>query len=298
MDLFVAIWRPVMDTYLSDGPMINTLKLRAAATTAYAYLRAASARIGSLAPQYIFVAPEYLFIKDANFTLFTRDERDNLFRDLARVSGACPTMLMFPGTVNWEMDITPMANLIPHNTRNRTLGGWNTAPVFFGGARIHTYDKRMNDGNVDRSTNAVFIPGTNTPLFHHGGVNYGIEVCGDYAEGRLAAAAQTPLDVEVMMSATIGHTFSGGNIDKIPVRQGGAFIHCDGSGLATKNGLWVVQTGSGWHGSSEQFSPTPGWRQDPSASRRATTAPGNMNKIGKLLPESAYDALDCYTVSI
>jgi len=60
------------------------------------------------------------------------------------------------------------------------------------------------------------------------------------------------VEVMVLLSGTIGHYFTNSDIAKYPVREGGAFVHCDSSGKDEKNGMWVFNRGKGWHGSSRE----------------------------------------------
>jgi len=78
----------------------------------------------------------------------------------------------------------------------------------------------------------------------------GLEICGDFNEGNLAKAtgAQT-LDFEFMMSGSNYHMFGKADMNKIPVRNGGYFLHVDQAPKKAPfyNGVWCVSRGSGWH---------------------------------------------------
>ena len=131
----------------------------------------------------------------------------------------------------------------------RVFDGINVAPVLYKGKVQFEYEKKFNDGSCgDNTKDVVFRAGNDEQTFKLEGVRFGIEVCGDFEESRLAAATDKPLDVEIYMSATNPHAFTDDYMARIPVRNGGYLVHCDASGEASKNGVWLINRGGGWHG--------------------------------------------------
>ena len=81
------------------------------------------------------------------------------------------------------------------------------------------------------------------------GLRFGLDICGDLNQGQLQLTlAGQQVDVMVLTAGTMGHDFTDSRLQTVPVRDGGAFVHCDNSGKAEKNGVWVLNRGQGWHG--------------------------------------------------
>ncbi|MGO8818118.1 MAG: hypothetical protein ACLQVG_26025 [Terriglobia bacterium] len=206
-----------------------------------------------------FAVPEYYFTKKIesvdggeHLELYSEQERDGLYGKLLMLSDRFNHTVILPGSVTWRRKAPRPASI---NRQGRQVDiiyeGRSSVPVFYAGRMLGNYDKVMNDGTIDRSTDDTqFVRGTESPLFEVRNLKCGLEICGDFNEKNLAkAAAAQSLDFEFMMSATNYHRFQA-DMDGIPVRNGGYFLHIDQAPNKAKfyNGVWCVNRGSGSHG--------------------------------------------------
>lgn len=266
-DLFATVWQVPTLSRMSEGLATKKLNFTAAVDLAYNAMRAARARMSAKNPVYLFVAPEYYWVKGANLAHFNATEKDDVFDYLRQLSTARDNLVIVPGTVQWSV---PKGDYGGNTAKQSVLNlaatknvAFNTTPVYLNGERVLTYFKKFNDGFVEggsysRTTEAAYGagPADQAQTFDAHGLRFGVEVCGDFNDGKLnLSLAGEKVDVMVLTAATMGHDFAGG-LSKVPVRHGGAFVHCDARDTGDargmdKNGLWVVTPGSGWHGSPD-----------------------------------------------
>jgi hypothetical protein len=207
-----------------------------------------------------FAVPEYYFLKkyeqrgrEVEVELYSESEMNDLVGRMISLSDQYSRVVILPGTMSWRrpigrtVQVRRMGKDVPV-----TYDGISTAPAFYGGNQVASYDKKMNDGTIDQFVKDTrYVPGQTSPLFEVAGLKCGIEICGDFNEGNLAkATGPQTLDFEFMMSGTNYHMFGTSDMDKIPVRNGGYFLHVDQAPKKAKlyNGVWCVSRGSGWHG--------------------------------------------------
>ena len=206
-----------------------------------------------------FAVPEYFFLKryeerglERVVELYDMNELNKLVGRMITLSDQFNHIVILPGTISWRR---PLGSTVTTTRKGKTINikyeGFSTAPAFYAGKQLAAYDKKMNDGTIDGSVAETrFTPGQESPLFDVGRTKCGLEICGDFNEGNLAKAtgAQT-LDFEFMMSGTNYHHFGKADMDKIPVRNGGYFLHVDQAPNKAPlyNGVWCVSRGSGWH---------------------------------------------------
>jgi hypothetical protein len=245
--VFAAVFHPKWSQYEQLDHSSRMLRMRSAIAQAYTAMSGAAARMTELNAFYIFVAPEYWFTKAVGgnpkkYTLHSEDEKNEICNTLRKLSGEHKRYLLAPGTIVWRRPRSGLPD-------TRTHEGWNTAPIFYEGKLKHEYDKIYDDGVFrDLTDDVVFRSGTKTQLFAVEKWNFGIEVCGDFNDGNLSKeAAPRSLDFELMLSGTNFHQFNEQNIGKVPVKDGGYFIHADTTNMLY-NGAWCVQRGSGAHG--------------------------------------------------
>jgi predicted amidohydrolase len=206
-----------------------------------------------------FAVPEYYFTKKLEYgggghhlELYSEEERDELYGKLLMLSDRFNHTVILPGTVTWRRSAP---RPVPARRQGKQVilayEGLSSAPAFYAGHILGNYDKVMNDGTIDGGTDDTrFVSGTASPLFEVGNLKCGFEICGDFNEKNLAKAAPAQsLDFEFMMSATNYHRFQQ-DMEGIPVRNGGYFLHIDQAPAKAKlyNGVWCVNRGSGSHG--------------------------------------------------
>ncbi len=252
-ELFVAIWKVRVPEIHALSLAQKKANLNRALVKAHAYLRAASKRMNAQHPVYLFAAPEYYWIKPG-FKLYDESEKNDIYSWMRSVSNSLNGLIMFPGTVNWQVPKTAPGT--------KAYDGYNSAPAWLDGHLLLDYDKKYNDGEVDKAANGVaeFISGGRggnhtTQDFRAKGMHFGLDVCGDLNAGQLSLTlAQQKVDAMVVISASMAHHFGNSQIGKIPVRDGGAFVQCDSSVPSEsefRNGVWVVNRGKGMHGRDE-----------------------------------------------
>jgi hypothetical protein len=253
-ELYTAIWKIKFSATSSLNMIAKLSKIKVAIMNAYTYLQEASRRMKATNAVYLFAAPEYYWIKDSNYNLYNEQEKQTIYDEMANTSKVLNDFIIVPGTVNWQVRLDEYvgAIAISHNTTDKSFVGFSTAPVFLDGKIILHYYKKFNDKEIDKRLVAVYYPGPGAgkQSFSAKGLTFGLEVCGDINLGQLQMSLQggRPVDVEVLISGTVTHNFTDQDISKIPVRDGGAFVHCDNTGIAEKNGVWVLDRGKGWHG--------------------------------------------------
>jgi hypothetical protein len=252
--VFAAVFHPpTLDNLGTKNASQRLSEMKVAIQQAYGQLTSYAGLAKATNPFYVFVAPEYYFVKaettagvgkDARiaWTLYTETEKKQIFEELRGLSARYKRYLVAPGSLAWFKPAKAPQD-------GRTKDGWNTAPVFYEGKLKHEYDKIFDDGTCSRNTTDVrFQKGNKSQLFTVESLKFGIEVCGDFEHGNLGKEARGPsLDFELMLSATNRHGFDENMIAKVPVRDGGYFIHAD-SDKPELCGAWCVQRGSGSHG--------------------------------------------------
>ncbi len=254
--VFAAIFHPpTLDNLKSVPPERRLPEMKVAIQQAYGQLAAYASRMGATNPFFIFLAPEYYFVKNCvatgsgrgageKWTLYTETEKNQIFEELRALSGKYKRFLIAPSTISWcKPAKAPQGNL--------TKDGWNTTPIFYEGKLKHEYDKIFDDGNFSGKTADVrFQQGKKSQLFTVESLKFGIEVCGDFDHGNLGKEARPEsLDFELMLSAPNPHSFDSHQIAKVPVKNGGYFLHADCDEKKSERcGAWCVQRGSGSHG--------------------------------------------------
>ena len=248
-NVFAAVFHPPTLDNLARDATRRLTEMKVAIQQAYGALSTYAGMMQATNPFYIFAAPEYYFVKSSTgpankpvWTLHTPGEKKSIFEELRALSGKYKRYLIAPGTLSWCQ---------PRKTalQGRTYDGWNTAPVFYEGKLKHEYDKIFDDSCFSQYTaDVVFQSGTKSQLFSVESFKFGIEICGDFEHGNLSSEARPEsLDFEIMLSATNRHEFSEESIGKVPVKNGGYFIHSD-SDNSNFCGAWCVQRGAGSHG--------------------------------------------------
>jgi len=210
-------------------------------------------------PLGFFAVPEYYFLKkykmegrNLQVELYSEKERDALLGKLIMLSDQYNHTVILPGSITWRR---PLARPVRATRMGKQVDlafeGISSVPVCYAGNLLASYDKVMNDSTIDgHMDDTRFAPGTASPLFTVGNLKCGIEICGDFNEKNLAkATGAQSLDFEFMMSATNYHRFQD-DMDGIPVRNGGYFLHVDQAPAKAKfyNGVWCVERGKGSYG--------------------------------------------------
>ncbi len=252
-DLYAAIWKVNVSTIHSLTLIEKKARLNRAVVKAYMFLRAASKRMNAAKPVYVFAAPEYYWVKP-QFKLYDPTEKNDIYTWCQSLSRNFNGLIMFPGTVNWQ---------VPKQVAgNKAFDGYNSAPVYQTGQLLLDYDKKYNDGEVDKAPGGVaeFVSGGRggdhaRQDFRAEGLRFGLDVCGDLNAGQLhLTLGGQHVDVMVVISATMAHHFGNSQIHKIAVRDGGAFVQCDSSKPTEsefRNGVWALSRGKGMHGRDE-----------------------------------------------
>lgn len=252
-DLYVAIWKVNVSTIHDLKLIEKKAQLNRAVVKAYMHLRAASKRMNSAKPVYVFAAPEYYWVQ-RQFKLYDSTEKDDIYAWCQSLSSNFNGLIMFPGTVNWQVPKKVVGQ--------KAFDGYNSAPVYQNGKLLLDYDKKYNDGEVDKAPGGVaeFISGGRggdhaRQDFMAEGLRFGLDVCGDLNAGQLhLTLGGQKVDVMVVISATMAHHFGNSQIHKIAVRDGGAFVQCDSSKPTEsefRNGVWALSRGKGMHGRDE-----------------------------------------------
>ena len=251
MNVYTALW-PV-DSFGANANDSLDQKLQTLSDQvdkAYTAVSAAAACLNIPRPLCLFAAPEYYFIKGFNsprdLSIFDEAEKKRIYAGLKAISKAYPRVILVPGTVCWGKPRKTAGG----SKNDRWVDGYNTAPVYYNGSLHHEYDKRWNDANYSSmTTDVLFQPGANSPLFKLEKLKFGIEVCGDFDDGNLAkAAAAESLDIEIYISGYNKHSFDANGMSHIPVRNGGYFIHCEAGGKEDRVGVWLINRGQDRHG--------------------------------------------------
>ncbi|MGO8816798.1 MAG: hypothetical protein ACLQVG_19335 [Terriglobia bacterium] len=251
-NLFAAVWRVTWATSKDLSLVQKGVKLTEAVDEAYEFMRAARARTNVANPVYLFAAPEYYWIKDGLYNLYSKDEKATIYSALRGTSAEYGEVLMFPGTVNWQVPKAEHVGAQPTNIKEKAFVGYNACPVYLDGHLLLDYYKKFNDGELDKRNTAAFGAGPigGAQDFVAKGLRFGLDICGDLNQGQLQLTlGGQQVDVMVLTAGTMSHDFTESRLGTIPVRDGGAFVHCDNTGKAEKNGVWVVTRGQGWHGS-------------------------------------------------
>ena len=249
-NVFAALFfPPTLDQMGTKNAQQKMTEMKTAIERAQGLLATYAATMKANDPLLIFAAPEYYFVKtktvngqNQTWTLYTEDEKKAIVEELRTLSARWKKFLIVPGSIAWFK---------PKNTPvgARTKDGWNSTPLLYQGNVVHEYDKIFNDGGYGQFTTDVqFQKGTKSQLFKVDNLKFGIEVCGDLNDGNLSKeAAAASLDFEIMISATNRHEFDDSGINKVPVRDGGYFIHTD-SDKADYCNVWCLRRGAGSHG--------------------------------------------------
>jgi hypothetical protein len=253
-NVFAAVFHPpTLDNLTSISPERRLPEMKVAIQQAYGQLSAYAAAMRAANPFFIFLAPEYYFVKNCvingtgkaarnTWTLYTEQEKKQIIEELRALSGRYKRYLISPGTIAWFKPARAPQG-------GKTKDGWNTAPILYEGKLKHEYDKIFDDGTCSQFTSDVrFQKGAKSQLFTVESLKFGIEVCGDFNEGNLGKEARAEsLDLELMLSATNSHAFDESKIARVPVKNGGYFLHAD-SDKPDFCGAWCLNRGSGSHG--------------------------------------------------
>jgi hypothetical protein len=258
-----------------------------------------------------FAVPEYFFLKsyrqvrskDPEVELYSEMEYNALLAMLVSLSDQHHRIVILPGTISWCRKRDSVLNTTRQDQPVQIrYDGFSSTPVCFCGNLIHTYNKVMNDGMIDKgAAETQFVPGTASPLFQVRRLLCGLEICGDFEQKNLAkATGPQSLDFEFMMSATNPHDFSKGAtvgkgaIDGIPVKNGGYFVHVDQKPekAALYNGVWCVSRGTGWHSIDKSGIPKEG-REDPDLYDPWTLREVKQDKGGSERSVGTVVALEC-----
>ena len=172
--------------------------------------------------QSVFTAPEWLFkgVEGANLS---ESEMKSVVRELTRMSGDYPGMLIFPGTILWTR---PNPTVFDGPNQHQSDLVFNTAPVVKDGQLVHM-NYKMNDGGdiviagrLEPNREQIFVNsnddkysecvnqakedlkpggslrewekeltpngevGPNNHHFEVGGVRYGLDVCADHGQAK------------------------------------------------------------------------------------------------------------------
>jgi hypothetical protein len=218
-------------------------------TAAYAWLQAQAMANGHAGNAlYIYMGPEYLLQQSYAMRTVTEDEKSQIVNHIAAVSNACPGMLIMPGTLPWRKK-----KGFQRAFMRQAADAFNTAFIFWNGAMVHRHDKNEDVGELQASDlakttkyggtrpRARFVHGAHTGRFQCNALNFGIEICGDHGAGTLVAGGQ--VDIHLLTSATVGHSFNALGIVKVAARDGGIFAHCNdmsGRGGTPFHGAWEI----------------------------------------------------------
>ncbi len=85
-NLFAAVWRVTWATSKDLSLVQKGVKLTEAVDEAYEFMRAARARTNVANPVYLFAAPEYYWIKDGLYNLYSKDEKATIYSALRGTS--------------------------------------------------------------------------------------------------------------------------------------------------------------------------------------------------------------------
>jgi hypothetical protein len=304
-DLLVAVWRVQWTEFSTLSLDMRRARFRAVVNSAWLFLDDAAEAMAAVNPLYLFVAPEYYWLRDQHFEPYTADEKDTIEREIAAVSGDSPGMVIIPGSINFKVD----AGLLSPFLGGRTYAASSYVPVYCDGHRIHQYDKRFDDGNFTGHTaDSRFVPGWKSGAFTHAGVKFGVDVCGDWGQGRLAGDVGSNLvDVHVVCSATHVNLFD--HLEKLAVRDGGYFVHADADDHPgpdqQKNGVWAVARGKGLHYGDQgrslrdtiksRATPMNVMAQKALADTVSWQGGGNVTKLATLRGQPAARDLLCYS---
>lgn len=201
----------------------------------------------------VFAAPEYLFARNASEHFITEEHKDQLVKELIKLSADFPHVVLFPGTIAWKK-----AAVSPEDTRypllsargqkarlQRAKGGTavysardakafqraqdsddlyylarNTCYVMHRGEIVLKYHKRDNGGETNRETDGedvFFVHGARDGVFQAAGLSFGLKIC---AEVRTALTEL--VDVQVVISASSPLTPG-----DMQLRPGGYCCHAD-----------------------------------------------------------------------
>jgi hypothetical protein len=239
-------------------------------------IRLARSQVGSSKALPLFIAPEWYFSRSERNYL--PSELGQIFGKLLTLSKQVPEMLLIPGSIAWSLpfnlDTTPpppkkksWSPFRSKKTPEPQISGpvdlemnpvkkdgevvYNTVLVAHGGDIVHIYHKRVEGGEIkekDRGKKFGFqfaIPGfgtmdkfSNTGIFNHEGVRFGLEVCADHKQGTLLnkdlglpenpsieGVNQAGVDVQIIVAC--GSAIANG---RVATQVGGHVILVDSSG--------------------------------------------------------------------
>jgi hypothetical protein len=205
MPPFIAFWNPTVVNGWEATRFRDRLNaLDVAVTTARA---ARTLRVGALA-EWLFLAPEYTFAGvDRNRPKAAEHvgaaDLVDLLRELTRISGADPTLLLAPGTIaHQERAVAGIS------------GAKNTSYAFRNGMLVWSFSKRLPVGEVTVqeavARRLVFHPGLGYGKATVNAVTYGAEICRDASHG---GTLPGNVQRQVVIGAGVAHYPGNGNPD-------------------------------------------------------------------------------------
>src|SRR5690606_1006309 len=125
---------------------------------------------------------------------------------------------------------------------------------FYGKKGMHEYYHYHKATDVMESlrddSDTEYRTGASIGLFPNEDLLFGIEICGDNAHQTLMrTVGAMRVDVQLLISQGMDHNFGTGSLNRYPVKDGGYFVHCDGTEeYDAANGVWQITPGRGTHG--------------------------------------------------
>ena len=177
----------------------------------------------------VVVAPEYFYSpieeigqvhKQDGPVAITRKKKHEIYDDLIKISKQNNGVIIVAGSIYYKKG------------KGGKSKGLNVCPVLYNGEIIHKYYKKMDDGALNKDlVDATFSHKDSDPVFRIGGVNFGIEICGDHNQGVnnlkswLAVNNKPPVAIQILISD--------GNFPqpaRMVAKPNGYFVHCDLNG--------------------------------------------------------------------
>lgn len=184
------------------------------------------------------VAPEYFYspigqigqhvLQDGPLAV-SRTEKHDIYDELKKISARNNGVVIVAGSIYYKKGEGAKAK------------GLNVCPILYNGKIIHKYYKKFDDGALNKAeANPTYSHKDSDPIFNIGGVDFGIEICGDHNTGNnnlrswLAANGNPPVSVQILISDSMAP-----NPPLMMARANGYFVQCDLSGsLAAALGVY------------------------------------------------------------